>query len=300
MVKYFYATIIAFFLFGLVLLSPTPSLAAYNTVTFDADTTSSLYDISNDLLISSGSVVAGFTVNGSSLSIDMEGNSAITITDSDRYVLTNSENAAVTCTSEYSSITINSGRTQTVTVTPSTSDICGTVAPAGGGSPSSYTPPPVTPPAETTTTTTEATTTDTTTTDTTDTTEVADTTAKPISEMTVTELKAEIVKIAALIAELQIELLNMISSEGGQLTSNLKLGDSNSEVELLQTWLSQDSEVYPEGIVSGWFGPLTKAAVIKFQEKYFDEVLAPWNFTAGTGYVGSTTRAQLNTLYGGE
>lgn len=125
--------------------------------------------------------------------------------------------------------------------------------------------------------------------------------AKPISEMTITELKVEIAKIAVLIAELQQELLAMLAVEGGQqITKSLKLGDRGDEVTLLQTWLALDSVVYPEGIVSGWFGPLTKAAVIRFQEKYHEDVLAPWNFTNGTGYAGSTTRAKLNALYGGQ
>jgi len=123
----------------------------------------------------------------------------------------------------------------------------------------------------------------------------------PISEMTIAELRAEILRIAGLIAQLQQELLAIIAAEGGQqLTLNLMLGARGEEVTLLQTWLALDTAVYPEGIVSGWFGPLTKTAVIRFQDKYYEDVLAPWNFTKGTGYVGSTTRAKLNALYGGQ
>jgi hypothetical protein len=121
---------------------------------------------------------------------------------------------------------------------------------------------------------------------------------KPIAEMTIAELKAEIVRITAFIAELQAELAKLIGV--GALAVNLSYGDSGDDVELLQTWLAKDSEVYPEGIVSGWFGPLTKAAVIKFQEKYADEVLTPWGITEGSGFVGSTTREKLNALYGEE
>jgi len=118
----------------------------------------------------------------------------------------------------------------------------------------------------------------------------------PISEMTIDELKAEIARIAALIAELRDQLAALF----GQLTASLEYGDRGDDVELLQTWLAKDSEVYPEAIVSGWFGPLTKAAVIRFQEKYTEDVLAPWNLTSGTGYVGSTTRDKLNELYSGQ
>ena len=74
---------------------------------------------------------------------------------------------------------------------------------------------------------------------------------------------------------------------------------NNFEVRCLQEFLkAQGPEIYPEGLVTGNFLSLTQAAVIRFQEKYADEVLAPWGITKGTGFVGSTTRAKLNELLG--
>jgi len=57
----------------------------------------------------------------------------------------------------------------------------------------------------------------------------------------------------------------------GVLTKNLKQGMTDAEVTLLQQGLAQDAIVYPAGLVTGYFGPLTKAAVIKFQEKFASE-----------------------------
>ncbi|KKT29040.1 MAG: hypothetical protein UX43_C0010G0024, partial [Candidatus Giovannonibacteria bacterium GW2011_GWB1_46_20] len=45
-----------------------------------------------------------------------------------------------------------------------------------------------------------------------------------------------------------------------------------------------------------FFGPLTKAAVIRCQEQHAQEILAPWGLTKGTGFVGKTTRAKINEL----
>jgi len=73
----------------------------------------------------------------------------------------------------------------------------------------------------------------------------------------------------------------------------------DAEVKCLQEFLkSQGPEIYPEGLVTGYFGPLTLSAVKRFQQKYWQEILAPWGLTQNqpTGFVGSTTRAKINQL----
>lgn len=82
----------------------------------------------------------------------------------------------------------------------------------------------------------------------------------------------------------------------GQFTQNLKVGSNGKEVEMLQACLAKFSDVYPDGEINGNFGAKTKAAVIKFQEKYAAEILAPSNLTKGTGDVKTATREKLNAI----
>jgi len=83
----------------------------------------------------------------------------------------------------------------------------------------------------------------------------------------------------------------------------LEFGQVSAEVKYLQTILNAnpDTRVASAGPGSSGkettkFGSLTTTAVIKFQEKYSDEVLAPWKLKRGTGVVGPTTRKMLNAL----
>ena len=98
--------------------------------------------------------------------------------------------------------------------------------------------------------------------------------------------------------------LNELYAESGvkpkvtELITDLRFGDHGQEVELLQTWLAKDKEVYPEKITSGYFGYLTQRAIIRFQEKYASEILTPQGLTRGTGIVDALTRKKLNELYG--
>ncbi len=84
-----------------------------------------------------------------------------------------------------------------------------------------------------------------------------------------------------------------------KISKNLRYGMKDAEVKCLQEFLkSQGPEIYPEGLVTGYFGPLTLSAVKRFQQKYWQEILAPWGLTQNqpTGFVGSTTRAKINQL----
>ena len=59
--------------------------------------------------------------------------------------------------------------------------------------------------------------------------------------------------------------------------------------------MAKDSDVYPDGIISGYFGSLTKKAVQRFQEKY--DIAKSGDL--GYGDVGPATRAKINQLLAG-
>jgi len=130
--------------------------------------------------------------------------------------------------------------------------------------------------------------------------------------VTVEELQAQIATLLAQIATLQTQLTAMGGTTGAAAPAacsgvtfdrNLKLGMTGTDVQCMQALLNQSSDTQvaasgagSPGAETTYFGSLTQAAVIKFQEKYASEVLASYGLTAGTGFVGSTTRAKLTSL----
>ncbi len=129
-------------------------------------------------------------------------------------------------------------------------------------------------------------------------------------EELIEQLKAQIGILKAQISQVQAQLAALgqtplearpLTGQKGNVCSvfqtNLYFGAKSDNVKCLQEFLkSQGPDIYPEGIISGWFGFLTKTAVVRFQEKYASEILAPFGLIKGTGYVGVSTRAKINQL----
>ncbi len=85
--------------------------------------------------------------------------------------------------------------------------------------------------------------------------------------------------------------------------SNLKMGSVGNDVLKLQQFLNSDpatvvalSGAGSVGMESTTYGSYTKQAVVKFQEKYAADILAPNKLLKGTGIVGVSTRTKLNLL----
>ena len=115
----------------------------------------------------------------------------------------------------------------------------------------------------------------------------------------ITSLQAQIATLNAKIAELNVQLESLRQAQGEvkeatkevkgtlQLIKQLRRGMTGDDVKLLQEFLVTDLDIYPEGLITGYFGPLTERAVKKLQERMcLDQV----------GNVGPKTLSKINEL----
>ena len=71
------------------------------------------------------------------------------------------------------------------------------------------------------------------------------------------------------------------------LSTTMRIGSRGADVTNLQTFLSTDASIYPESLVTGYFGTLTKAGVIRLQTRHS---------LSADGIVGPITRQTINGL----
>src|SRR3989344_2052478 len=128
--------------------------------------------------------------------------------------------------------------------------------------------------------------------------------ATPVKAQSLADLQAQINALLAQIAALQ----GGGSQQTGGLvcatfTRNHSMGNSGGEVMAIQKFLNSvdgtqlaTTGAGSPGNETSYFGSITKAAVVKFQNKFAAEVLAPVGLSAGTGYWGPSSRAKANGL----
>ncbi len=252
---------------GLILLSPLAFAA--NDVTLDQ---SAIIKVgSYNLTLTGTFTVNSITVSASSFDVTLAPGTALKVASADRRSLTVSSASGVTtstdCDSSNSTVTIktDSASTATVTVTPSTTSTCSGgnggggsnndsgSGPAGGGSGSNahynYGATPATP-------------------------------ATPgVSPATPATPSSQALEHASATAQAVSPAFN----------KDLVVGNRSDDVKRLQQLLATDKSVYPEGLATGLYGPMTQKAVRAFQKKYG---------LPQVGRVGPATRAKLQQVFG--
>ncbi|MEK7635782.1 MAG: fibronectin type III domain-containing protein [Patescibacteria group bacterium] len=110
---------------------------------------------------------------------------------------------------------------------------------------------------------------------------------------TTVQLQELINKLLAQVSALQEQMAKVktqqqeVAQTISEITATLKEGDKGANVKTLQALLAADSTIYPEGLITGFYGPLTTKAVKKFQERHGLKKV---------GFIGPKTKLKLNEL----
>ncbi len=123
-----------------------------------------------------------------------------------------------------------------------------------------------------------------------------------VSAQSATELQKQLQDVLQQINGLRGQLTTMDGPKNTgscvTLARTLRKGSRGADVRSLQSFLAADPNVYPEGAITGTFGPATERAVQRFQER--NGIVAYGDpFTTGFGVVGAKTRAVINAQCGG-
>lgn len=85
----------------------------------------------------------------------------------------------------------------------------------------------------------------------------------------------------------QKSLKSEVATQFNAFVTSLSLGSRGDAVEALQALLAANASIYPEGLITGYFGKATERALKRFQKE---------NDLEQVGHTGPKTRALLNKL----
>lgn len=102
-----------------------------------------------------------------------------------------------------------------------------------------------------------------------------------------TALKAQIEILLKKIAELQAQLKATQGEVDDLIKAGLSEGMTDESIKEIQQLLATDPEIYPSGLTTGYFGPMTREAIKRFQTKFELEV---------TGTLNEETRQALSEV----
>lgn len=243
------------YLFVVWLLLPLGVLAA----TVDQDVTLVLPGDSSQYTVSSGGSFDTLTINTSNFVITMSAGQTLRINSADRKDLFNTLNAVVACTASYSEINLAPSSGSTVTVTPT--GTCGTGSGSGsssgggggGGGGSSPAPAPTPMPAP-----------------------APAPSPAPVPAPAPTPSPVPVPAPASIPAPAPLPIPAPVLSPipaptlipAVVIASTLAVGSRGNDVLKLQAYLAADKSIYPEGLITGFFGGATEAAVKRFQARH--------------------------------
>ncbi len=317
--------LVTFLLFfgSLIFLVNIPQAKAAG-ITFNASTTFSLTGTGDSLTIAGGSTASSTVVNAGNIVITMQNGNIITVSVTNKNLTPtgHSSNAVITrntlCYTNVSNqqaiITLTATQNESVTLTPAAcpayesgakAGAAGSQATitytstAGSASDSSASTVPATPAPAPTPKTISVTTDQTTLT-------------QIVQELNDIQRNLSAPDAAARLLRLQASLQALLSGNQSQPSSGvssgsavppsrsysrpLGVGSKGDEVKALQRFLKdRGAGIYPEGSVTGYFGPSTRKAVGKFQ---LQNGIVKSARDPGYGYVGPKTRDKINSLLG--
>src|SRR3989338_5007641 len=112
-----------------------------------------------------------------------------------------------------------------------------------------------------------------------------------------TKEKSDVFRLSSVLTVAMLVFATFGIASAQTVSGQLGPGDSGADVSALQTFLAADITVYPEGLVTGFYGSLTTSAVERYQCK--NGIICSGS-VSGTGYgrVGPATLAKIRLQQG--